>query len=298
MSDESPRPPNYLVSLTISGRIHNLLDLRMLLGSDAEAIEKLEQDPIILLAWRRWGHRMAEHLVGDFALAIRDSERRETYLARSPTGTRPLYFRIDGPRLTHAFSVPALNRECSYPLTPDLDWIARFLVGMSKHVRATGYREIFKLPPGHCLLFDAAGRVEERTFHQWRDDPPAASSRSDRWVEEYRTVLEEAVRCRMDVGGPIASENSGGLDSATVTACLARLLGNSRDRLHSFSFVSSELEPALISSTNRASGIVNTFVVSSIPRQDDPDGAVLKALEIFGLPRQQTDATGAGLFLE
>jgi asparagine synthase (glutamine-hydrolysing) len=140
------------------------------------------------------------------------------------------------------------------------------------------------------LLKVEDGHGQLRAWHAWRDDAPAAVRRDARWVEDYRRVLEESVRTRLTGDPPLGSENSGGLDSATVTAFAARLLGEPGDRLHSFGFALHELEPQLILATSLASGIVHNHVITNRLRET-MDAARVRALRVIGYP----EASGSAL---
>src|SRR4051812_16618313 len=52
--------------------------------------------PDILEAYRRWGNEFPRHLLGDFAIALWDSEERRLVLARDVAGSRPLHYWVRG----------------------------------------------------------------------------------------------------------------------------------------------------------------------------------------------------------
>lgn len=277
-----PLSPVNLI-LDFSGHIHNLGDLQTRLGLAGHNLQSILQ-----AAWRRWDTSMAEHLIGDYALAIQDETQRLTYLARDALGVKPLYYRVDNGRLSHGFSIPELRRRCPLPVTPDMDWAAAYMLNLSFSQTETAYKEIYKLAPGHWLTCNADGHVRIQRYHEWRDDAPTATKRDPRWVEAYREVLEEAIRCRMDPDAPMGTENSGGIDSATITAYLAHFLGEPGDRLHSFGFAFCEQEPAYILETSQASRIVHNYIVTTWMVDDE----VSLGLKALGYPQEHPNSTG------
>ena len=208
------------VTLHFSGQIHNLKALHKTLGlvADSALNPIAETSRVVLAAWRQWGTATPEHLIGDFALVIEDHESHSTFLARSPFGVKPLYYRLVNRTLYHAFNAVDLKKKCPLAFTPDPEWIARFLTEISADHRKTAYRELFKVAPSHCLLINAEGQMREWRYHHWQDDAPYATRRDARWVEAYQQVLEEAIRCRMDSHAPMGTENRAGIDSGTITA--------------------------------------------------------------------------------
>ena len=280
------------VALAFWGRLDDREELAAALGIEERARDGTSDAKLALAAWRRWGEALPEKLLGDFALAVVDPARRRVFLARDPLGVKPLYYRLDGRLLAFATSVAALRRLKGAAPTPDPDWIARYVLRMSMSDRRTGYREVVKLPPGHCLTVGRDDREHVRRWHSWRDNPPPATRRDPRWVADYRAVLEKAIRCRMGSDRPLGSENSGGLDSATITAFLAYFLGDPGDRLHSFGFAYGELEPAFILETSQARRIVHNYVITSPAGLDDRDATIDRALRVLGYPEEHGNASG------
>nr|WP_319565117.1 asparagine synthase-related protein [uncultured Rhodoferax sp.] len=274
------------VALAFWGRLDNRPELAAKLGMPDEASDA----QLALAAWRSWGEAMPEHLLGDFALAVLDPVRKRAFLVRDPLGVRPLYYRLDGQLLAFATSVVALKDMKGLPLTPDADWMARYVLHLSMSERQTGYREVVKLPPGHCLSVDEEGQAHLRRWHNWRDDAPAASQRNPRWVEDYRAVLEESIRCRMVSEHPLGTENSGGIDSATITAYLAHFLGEPGDKLHSFGFAMCEQEPAFILETSQARRIVHNYIITA--RHDEQDASIMRTLKVLGYPEEHGNGSG------
>lgn len=248
-----------------------------------------DRDALLRAGWQRWGEGLAEHLVGDYALVIRDASRHLTYLARDPLGVKPLYYRLDQGQLSHGLSIPQLQGRCPLPVTQDLDWAAAYLLGLSFSTTETAYREIRKLAPGHWLACDDEGNVRIQRYHHWRDDAPFAAQRDPRWVEAYRAVLEEAIRCRMDPEAPMGSENSGGIDSATLTAFLAHILGNPGDRLYSFGFLQTGLEASFGLEVSQSSLIKHNYIVTTW--RDEPEQFPV-GLQTLGHPPEHGNSVG------
>lgn len=281
------------VALAFWGRLDNREDLAEALAIDRQRLAGLTDSELVLAAWRRWGEALPEQLVGDFALAVVDAARRRLFLARDALGVKPLYYRHDSSVFAFASSAAALRTLRGLPLTPDPEWMAQYLLRLSMSHDRTGYRELRKLPAGHSLSLDADGRATLRRWHQWRDDCPDALERDPRWVEQYRERLEEAIRCRMPSDYPLGTENSGGIDSATVTAYLARFLGQPGDRLHSFAFALCEQEPAYILETSQAANIRHNYIITSRSGEAErSDETQERTLRVLGYPEEHGNGSG------
>ncbi|WP_207459238.1 asparagine synthase-related protein [Azospirillum sp. SYSU D00513] len=287
--EETPyRCPESGLVIAAWARLDNREDLARALGT-GRPLDELTDPQLILMAWRRWGTGCVARLLGDFAFAIADPGARTLFLARDPLGVKPLYYRLDERQLRFATTAALFAAGGPWPAEPDPDWMARYLMGLSAHPTLSAYREVRKLAPGHWLLVAPDRTETERWFH-WRDDPPPARRREERWVEAYRAVLEEAIRCRLRSGYPLGTENSGGIDSATITAYLARFLGEPGERLHGFGFAMSEQEPAFILETSRALGIVHNHIITA--PVEAGDAYIERGLRVLGYPEEHGNATG------
>nr|MDQ6948099.1 asparagine synthase-related protein [Actinomycetota bacterium] len=250
---------------------------------------------LVLAAYERWGTSCPAKLTGDFAGAIWDPQDRRVLLFRDRLGVKPLYYLCTDSFLAFATTAavfPHLRRQAP---EPDMDWAARLLAGASPSQTATGWTGVSKLAPGH-LLDVRAGRVRLERYHTWRDDPPWATRRDQRHVDEYRAVLEEAVRCRIPGAGLIGSESSGGLDSSTVTALLGHLLDDPGARLVAFGFAMLDMEPELIIETSRHAGIVQNYLITGVV--EPTDAVIARGLAALGYPEDAESAMGHVPFYE
>ncbi|MDS4022948.1 MAG: asparagine synthase-related protein [Candidatus Competibacter sp.] len=277
--------PDSGVAVAFWGRLDNREDLAAALDLAANTRRNLTDPQLALAAWHRWGEALPEHLLGDFALAILDPTRRRVFLARDPLGVKPLYYQLNGNALSFATSIPAFDALPGLRLELDPDWIARYLVGMSMHHTATPYRHLLKLAPGHCMMVESP-RATPRRYFTFRDDSPDASRRAEHWVEAYRALLEEAVRCRLRSAYPLGSETSGGLDSSTITGWIAKLLGQeAASDLHTFGYVNQEKESEYILETSIFWSLRHTHIMRlGFKGSTELEAVVERALRVLGHP--------------
>jgi asparagine synthase (glutamine-hydrolysing) len=272
------------------GRLDNRDELAAQLALD-RPLDETPDARLVLAGWLAWGESLPEKLAGDFALAIIDSEKRTAFLARDPIGIKPFYYWPYAQGLVFASTPAALLKLKNARPTPDPGWIARYVIGQSKSQDRTAFHEIMKLPGGHSLSI-GNGQPELRRYHHWRDDAPDVFTRDPARVEAYREILEETMRSQMVSDYPLGTENSGGIDSATITAYLGKFLGVPGDRLHSFGFALSEEEPAHILETSQAVSIVHNHInTSNYGQINYADEHIREDLEILGYPEEHGNAT-------
>ncbi|MGA9772445.1 MAG: asparagine synthase (glutamine-hydrolyzing) [Blastocatellia bacterium] len=211
------------VWIVFNGEIYNYREIRQELigrghvfqtGSDTEVIVHLYEDE---------GEACVEKLRGMFAFAIYDKRERKLFLARDRVGVKPLHYAVAGNRIIFGSEIksllqhPAVNREVNFDAISDF-----FSFGYVPDPHSA-FRGIEKLLPGHTLTFKDS-RLTTRCY--WDFDYPEKNEDVARdesyYIERLRELLAESVRLRLVSDVPLGAFLSGGIDSSTVVAMMAR----------------------------------------------------------------------------
>lgn len=236
--------------LTFDGRAHLVADARIdgrsaLIAELQAAGRRVAADApdsaLILHAWHVWGESAPEHLIGEFAFVVWDSEARRLFAARDHFGSVPFYFARVGETFLFGNAVPALLAHPGLDRSLNPVAVGDYLMFGHSLDQASGfYRAIDRLPPAHSLSF-ADGTVRMRRY--WTLPPPdfeaARTLRPDALAEQFGAILAQAVsdRVRLD---KVATTLSGGMDSTLITALAMR---GSSARIDSYSFGGDWLTP-------------------------------------------------------
>jgi asparagine synthase (glutamine-hydrolysing) len=187
---------------------------------------------LIAEAVARWGvEAAAERLHGDFAIAEWREDQRKLTIARCALGARSVYYVerpwgvIFGTALQNILPLPDVPRDL------DEEMLAHIATLGFQDWDRTLYRHIRRAPVGGTISFER-GRTEVRHYYTIDRIKPVRFARDNDYIDAARTLLDKVVARRMSPDGVLATHLSGGLDSAGVTATLARL---ARDRpVHAF----------------------------------------------------------------
>lgn len=200
--------------------------LRRALGLGPD--EPLADVDLVLRAYRQWGPDAADHLGGQFAVAVWDGERQAVVATRDPVGLRPLFYAAVSGGLVVGGDVRAVLGAEGVPDALDEDVMAAVLLDVGFRpvsVGRTCYRAVDELRGGHRLTAGASGPRVERT---WRpEDAPALELRGvDEIGEALRAILREvaAEAAGSEPAGTVGVHLSSGIDSATVAAFAAEAL--------------------------------------------------------------------------
>ena len=205
-------------AITSDARIDNRAELAGKLGLDAHA--NLPDSEFILAAYRKWGEACPYMLQGDFAFAIWDAARRQVFCASDPMGVKSLYYYLSGNVFVFASEIKALFALPETPRQLNELRVAEYLVTLFEDRSGTFYRDVLRLPGAHALTVDARNFNVRRYWNLDSERELRLGSDAE-YVEAFREVFGEAVRCRTRSAFPVGSALSGGLDSSSV-ACMAR----------------------------------------------------------------------------
>ena len=221
-------------AITADARIDNRAELTAALEAELETDRS--DSALILAAYRKWGEACPERLQGDFAFAVWDAARRQVFCACDPMGVKSLYYHLAPASFEFASEIKALLAAPGVPCRLNELRVAEYLVTLLEDRSGTFYRDVLRLPGAHCLRVTPE---QTRVWRYWELDVgrELRLGSDGEYVEAFREVFTEAVRCRTRSAFPVGSSLSGGLDSSSV-ACVARAVKPaSTGMLHTFSLI-------------------------------------------------------------
>ena len=219
------------VVVVCNGEIYNYRELRSELrrgahsfatGSDAEVIVHLYEDH---------GDGCVDRLRGMFAFALWDRRRRRLLIARDRIGKKPLFYAHIGSRFWFASEAKAILADETVPRELDPVAIDSFLHYQWVPPPRSAFAALRKLPPAHLLTYER-GRVTTRRYWKLSYQPRLGTLADCELHEVLRDRLLEATRLRLRSDVPVGAFLSGGVDSSSVVAAMARL---TTDSLKTFS---------------------------------------------------------------
>ncbi len=208
------------LAIVFNGEIYNYVELRNELRGLGHDFRTETDTEVLLQAFAAWGPDCLDRLVGMWAFAIHDRSNQSVFLSRDRLGIKPLCW-LEGPK-QFAFASEAKALVTAFPerRRENRETIARFLPsGQLCDSDATFFDGIQVLPPGHNGSWNiASGRF--RTWRYWELPRPEETNGT---VEEFDTLLQDAVRLRLRSDVPVGTCLSGGIDSSTLVAIAGEL---------------------------------------------------------------------------
>ncbi|MDP4510648.1 asparagine synthase (glutamine-hydrolyzing) [Nonomuraea turcica] len=202
-----------------NGEIYNFDELRNALLAKGHHLRTAGDSECLVHLYEEFGVDLAERLRGMFAFAIWDRERQRLVLARDRVGKKPLYWRSDHSSIWFGSELKALAQDADMRREIDPVALDQYLTYQYIPAPWSIYRNVYKLPPAHVLVWE---RGEVTVNRYWELDRRQRSVRDQRAEEQQlRELLLDATRVRMVSERPIGAFLSGGIDSSAVVAAMA-----------------------------------------------------------------------------
>ncbi len=209
------------VWIVFNGEIYNFPELRPELEARGHHFYTNTDTEVIVHLYEDLGVDCVKKLRGMFAIALYDERRRRLLLARDRLGKKPLHYAIHNGRLLFASEIKAILAVAPELADVNFQGLLRYFYFGYIPDPETAFTHIHKLPPGHSLEL-ADGKSVVR---QYWDLPAYGTSKpasEEECLEELERRLAEAVRIRLIADVPLGALLSGGTDSSTVVALMAR----------------------------------------------------------------------------
>lgn len=207
------------LQVVFNGEIYNFIELRKELNSHGHIFRTRSDTEVIVHAYEQWGKDCVGHFNGMFAFALWDSRRRELFIARDHLGIKPLYYIDLGDRVLFASEIKALLQDPVWHREVDVEALAELFTFRYVPSPKTLFKGVRKLPPGHWMNLSAQG-FEISRFWKWIPRP-RNNYDEEALIEEYQTLLEDAVRLQLRSDVPLGLFLSSGIDSGALLAIMS-----------------------------------------------------------------------------
>lgn len=209
------------ITVVFNGEIYNHHTLRSTLAGQGHVFKTASDTECLVHLYEEHGERMVDHLNGMFAFAIWDGPNERLFLARDRLGIKPIYY---WPTSTGVgFASELRSYLANAQQEPKLSSTAMGLYLMLGYVPDPHavFEGVAKLPPGHTLRWDKESGITLKRY--WQPPPQSAPDATEaELVEQLRDLLVAGITSRMESEVPLGAFLSGGLDSSTVVAVMAR----------------------------------------------------------------------------
>jgi asparagine synthase (glutamine-hydrolysing) len=237
--EKLPKDEEGLV-ITAEARIDNRNELSKELG--LEDLKEIPDSYFILKAYQKWCENCPEKLLGDFAFAIWDKNKKQLFCARDHMGIKPFYYYINDDVFLLSTEIRAILEVLEFKPKLNENKLAQTLVYQFEDKEDTIYKDIQRLPPAHKLLIN---ENEFKIEEYWSLDPNMKLElKSDQdYRDKFLEIYTECVRCRLRSRYPVGFELSGGIDSSSVVSVADEINQKEEKNLELHSYTNYYIHP-------------------------------------------------------
>lgn len=224
--------------IVFNGEIFNYRELRSQLQGRGHRFSTQSDTEVFVHLYEEYGPASLRLLNGQFAVAIWDRVEHTLFLARDRLGVRPLFYFAKNGCLRFASEIKALFVDPEVDSAIDPKALAQVFEYWSCLTPHTIFRSVLEIPPGHYAIWQD-GRLRLHRYWQLDFAQPVSGSgwvpspaKRGEAIEQFRTLLQDAVRLRLRADVPVGAYLSGGLDSSAITALIRQ---ETSTHLHTFS---------------------------------------------------------------
>jgi asparagine synthase (glutamine-hydrolysing) len=209
------------VWVVFNGEIYNFPELRLQLENRGHSFYTHTDTEVIVHLYEEMGPDCVNELRGMFALALYDQRRHSLLLARDRLGKKPLHYALVNGTLFFGSEIKAILAAAPDLAEINHEGVLQYLYFGYVPDPATAFTSIHKLSPGHLLEFQK-GELKVRRYWDLPHYGTHQPQSEEECLSELESRLAEAVRIRLIADVPLGALLSGGTDSSTVVALMAR----------------------------------------------------------------------------
>ena len=206
-------------SIVFNGEIYNYRELRVELESEGFEFVTDSDTEVLLVGYIAWSKAILQRVRGMFAFAIYDAEEHTLFCARDFFGIKPFYYTVQGGQFIFASEIKSILEHPAYTRALNEEALAQYLCFQFSALSETFFKDVYKLPPGHCMSVGPDGAIEIERY--WKPDFTADHQRSEReTIDKIDAAMRESVRYHNVADVEVGSFLSSGIDSSYLAACL------------------------------------------------------------------------------
>lgn len=222
LSEDGRQPmksPDGRYIIVFNGEIYNYLKIRKELQEKGHRFRTQTDTEVLLHAYMEYGPASLDKVNGMFAYIIWDNKEKKLFAARDRIGKKPFYYYYHQGNFAFASEIKSLleikDIQPEFDTTALVDYLKYLFIPHPKSI----YKNIFKLPPGHYLLY-SNGTLQVKEYWDIDFSEPIQKNEKD-LEEELLEIIKKSVDSRLISDVPLGAFLSGGIDSSGIVALMS-----------------------------------------------------------------------------
>ena len=214
---------NESIYIVFNGEIYNYQEKRELLIQKGYTFNTATDTEVILHLYEEFGTDCLSHLRGMFAFTIWDNNKQQLFCARDRFGIKPFYYYQDNEKFIFGSEIKTILACDDVDRTLSNSALDSYFAFGYVTSDLSIYSNIKKLQPSHFIILSFKGIPTVRTERYWKIEfEPDYCRTENQWKEDIVSCFSETVKLHMISDVPLGAFLSGGIDSSSVVAMMAK----------------------------------------------------------------------------
>lgn len=212
-------------AIAFNGEIYDYKKVRCELQSKGYRFRTESDTEVLLYSFIEWKEKVMGHVDGICVFAVLDIEEDRLYLFRDRCGVKPLYYYYSGADFAFASELKGIRTLCT-----DVNFVIDNTALYDYHTYLyipdpkTMYRDVYKLPPAHYLVYDTKHHKVIKKSRYWKvklntsEGNILSKKQLDEKADELRYHLDRVIARQIIADVPVGTFLSGGVDSSIITS--------------------------------------------------------------------------------
>lgn len=212
---------DFRYTITYNGELYNYRELKKELISLGYSFYSNSDTEVILNSYVHWNSSCVEKFNGMFAFAIWDNYEKKMFLARDRYGIKPLYYYYKNGKIIFASEQKAILLHPDINPRLNLNSLKEYFTFQNIFSPETFLEDIHLLEAGYIMEITETSMYRNR---YWDFDFTESKQKltENEYVEELSRLFTQAIKRQLISDVPIGSYLSGGMDSGSITAVMAK----------------------------------------------------------------------------
>lgn len=228
------------VWITYNGEIYNYPTLRTELVEKGHQFISSSDTEVLVHGYEQWGTDLFSRLDGIFAFAIWDDRTQSLILCRDYFGVKPLHYYRQSNALRFSSEIKAILTDPRVKRVANTQAIHNLVNLRYNASDETLFKDIFRLRPGFFAVYKHGQFYAQRYASSL--PRPDITMDQETALEELKTRLAASVRKQLLSDVPLGICLSGGIDSSSLAAMRAKVLGEKGFHTFTLGFTSEKDE--------------------------------------------------------
>lgn len=204
------------IVVTFNGEIYNYMELKSELIDKGHVFQTDADTEVLVHGYEEYGAELLGKLRGMYAFAIWDRKNKELFMARDIFGIKPLYYTDTGTDFVFASEIKAMHKFPTVRKELNLNALESYLSFQYSILDETFFKDIYRLPPAHYLLWKE-GRFEIKRYWEpvFDEDKSITFNQA---VEGVNRVMKDSIEAHKISDTEVGGFLSGGVDSSYIVA--------------------------------------------------------------------------------